>query len=524
MIETVVTQQGRLRGIQTGSGSAFLGIPYAAPPVEELRWRPPQPFPAWEGTRDANRHGPVSLQPLPLSHSLYWPGSSEQSEDCLSLNIWTEAKDGGERRPVMVWFHLGAFLFGSSSWTTAEGKLMFDGENLSREAVVVVTVNYRLGRFGFMAHPWLSQESEHGVSGNYGFLDQVAALEWIKDNIASFGGDPGNVTIFGVSAGSASCSLHMASPLSRGLFHRVIAGSGGFMSAAAQSSGVFDRLLDLTSAEARGLVVTDLLGVKNVEELRALPAAAIISAYPEAEAGPWHMQAVGAHIGEGASDTCYPVVDGHALPDAPGAIIRAGRHNDVPLITGSTLDDRSGLPSIESLSAYDTYLKADMGGLAQDASRAWPAKTDSEASRSSGDLLADRVFGWNNWTWAKLACDHGSQPVYYYDWAFEPPIPEDRYLPGERGATHAAEMPYIFGNLSVYDWAWRETDREMSRRIMRYWVNFAHNGNPNGDGVEDWPQFCTIDKAAMRIDAQPKIATASRQARFAVLDRYYASR
>lgn len=525
MIDGVTTRQGRLSGIATRSGSAFLGIPYAAPPVGELRWRPPHDPLSWQGTRAADRHSPVAMQYLPSPASLYHPGSPQQSEDCLTLNVWTGAGSGSDRRPVMVWFHLGAFMFGSSACTTApDGKPLFDGAALAAQGVVVVTVNYRLGRFGFLAHPGLTAESDHRASGNYGFMDQVAALRWVRDNIAGFGGDPDNVTIFGVSAGSASCSMHMASPLSKGLFHRAIAGSGAFMGPPSGSSGLFDKLLDLPSAEARGLQMSDALGAADVAALRALPADAIMAAPIPMEPGAWYMEALGGHLGEGAADTNYPIVDGHALPDSPAAIIRAGRHNDVPLLTGSTVDDCSGLPAIRDLADYRAYVRQDMGELADAALRAYPAADDREATRASGDLLADRVFGWQNWTWARLAARHGRQPVYYYDWLHAPPIPEGRYIESGFGAVHAAEMPYVFRNLDAYDWPWSAADERLSDRISAYWVNFARSGDPNGGDLPPWSRLEGSDGPAMRIGAEPAMGRPGRGERFAVLDAYYADR
>ncbi|WP_156677704.1 carboxylesterase/lipase family protein [Sphingomonas profundi] len=524
MIERTIVAQGEIAGVTTETGTAFLGIPYAAPPVGPLRWKPPQPAASWSGTFTADSFSGVAHQPLPADNSLYHPGTPPQSEDCLTLNVWTDAADAGEKRPVMVWFHLGAFIFGSSAGTAGPGGgHVFDGARLAARGAVVVTVNYRLGRFGFLAHPWLSAESAHGASGNYGFMDQVAALQWVRDNIAAFGGDAGNVTIVGLSAGSASCSLHMASPLSKGLFHRVIASSGGFLGPrATASSGLFDRLLTLEAAERRGMQVSDALGVTDLAALRALPVEAILSAPIPNEPGPWVMEALGGALGEGAADTMYPIVDGHALPDTPGAIIAAGRHNDVPLLTGSALDDASGLPSINDLSAFRGYVAADMGENGDAALQAYSASDDASAAIASGDLIADRVFGWQNWTWARLAHDHGTAPVYYYEWAQPQPIPEGRYIERRLGAVHGAEMPHLFGTFDAYGWNWTDADRALGDIVARYWINFARDADPNGDGLPSWPQFEGAAGPAMQMRHKPLATPPGRTGRFAVLDRYYA--
>ncbi|WP_454862667.1 carboxylesterase/lipase family protein [Paraburkholderia fungorum] len=522
MIETAVTREGIVSGIQGDGCTSFLGLRYAAPPTGDLRWRAPQAAPTWNGTRLADRVSSVPMQPLPSAKSLYYPGEHPQSEDCLTLNIWSGAQHKSERRPVMVWFHLGAFMFGSSAWRgNNKSGLLFDGSALARLGAVVVTVNYRVGRLGFLSLPELSAESGHNASGNYGFLDQVAALEWVRDNIEEFGGNPENVTIFGVSAGSASSSLHMASPLSRGLFHRAIGGSGGFMAPPSRNSGLFDRLLTLGAAEERGEMVARVSGASSLDALRALPPEAILNAQVPSQPGLWYMEALGGSIGEGVSDTCYPIVDGYAVPDGPASIFERRLHNDVPLLTGSAYDDSTGLPGIQSLQDYVRYVEADMGPVAARALRTWSATDSSTAYQASSDLLADRVFGWQNWTWANLAHSRGTRPVYYYDWLHAPPVPEGRYLEHRKGASHAAEMPYVFDNLAGYDWPWTTGDRSLASVVSRYWVNFARNGDPNGEDLPQWPAFSGRDGKSMHFSEQAEVGEPTRRERFDVLDDYY---
>jgi para-nitrobenzyl esterase len=525
MIEQAMTVQGRLAGRRNPAGDVaiFLGIPYAAPPVGDLRWRPPAPAAAWGGVRDAMAFAPIAIQPKLDPASVYAMVDQPQSEDCLYLNIWTAADTASERRPVIVWFHWGGFLFGSSSWVTqAREALLFDGSALARLGAVVVTVNYRLGRFGFLAHPWLSAEAESGCSGNYGIMDQVAALRWVRDNIESFGGDPDNVTLGGVSAGSASACLHMSSPLSKGLFHRAIGGSGAFMAPVSDNSGVFDRLLDLASAEQRGEAFAVAASAPDLAALRALPVQAVLETYVPGAAGPWFMATAGFPLGDGASDTCYPIVDGHAIPAPPADIFRAGRQNDVPLLTGSCLKDSSGLPAIDTLDAYRAYIADEYKARADECLACYPANDDASAHEASGDLLADRVFGWQNWSWARLAQRSGTQPVFYYDWTQTPPLDGARYVEKPHGAIHGTDILHIFDTLDCYDWPWSDADRALARVIARSWVSFARDGDPNGGGLPHWPALADDHAQVMRIASVPALAPLARAARFAFHDRLWA--
>ena len=525
MISTVRVEQGVIAKARSSAEdvASFRGIPFAEPPVGRLRWKPPVQPRVWTGTRSGDKYGSICVQHSPAPNSLYHPGVEPQSEYCLYLNVWTGAQSSAERRPVMVWFHLGAFIFGSGSqFAGPTGERLFEGTHLARQGVVIVTVNYRLGRFGFLAHPWLSGESLTGSSGNYGFLDQVAALRWVQENIAAFGGDPGCVTIFGVSAGSASVSLHMISPLSKGLFHRAIGGSAGFFGPVGNGSGVYDRLLPLPAAELRGAALADSLGVNCLDALRALPAQEILNALlPGSARGPWFMDAVGVSVGEGASDTCYPIIDGYAVPAPPAEIFAAGRQNDVPLMTGSTAKESTGLPGIESLADYKDYVKNECGTLAPRCLDTYPAEDDATAFSSSGDMLGDRVFSWQNWVWARLAHRTGVSPVYYYDWLHVSPRPANRYAERVVGASHASDIPFLFGNLTAFDWPWRAEDRTLAAIVVRYWVNFARSGNPNGEGLPVWPAFQGESGPSMQITQAPHADSPTRRQRFDLIDAYY---
>jgi para-nitrobenzyl esterase len=529
MIEVAEVEGGKVTAASSDRGvSVFPSIPYAAPPTGAARWRPPAPVVSWTGSRSVVAMPPAAPQfPATLSGAysglpIYVQDVGPQSEDCLYLNVWTGAETNSERRPVLVWFHWGGFMMGSAAARTGNGSLLLDGRALADQGLVVVTVNYRLGRFGFLAHPWLSAESENGASGNYGIMDQIAALKWVRDNIAQFGGDPQNVTIAGISAGSASTSLHMSSPRAKGLFHRAIAGSGGFFSPVTDNSGVFDRLLDLSTAEERGLKFSAAAGVASLDEMRALSVEAVMGASVQPEPGPWSLGNVDIRVGDGLSDTSYPIVDGFVVPEAPREIFEKGLHNDVPLLTGSPLTDGSGLPSINTLADFQNYLASEYGALAGECSAVYPAATDSEAQIESGNLLADRVFGWQNWMWAKLSQQRGKKPVYYYDWIHAPFFDPKKHLKQEQGAVHGVEIPYIFNNLSSLDWRWTDGDRQLASIMSAYVVNFAKAGDPNGLDLPYWPQFDAEAPEALSISIAPSKAKPVRQERFRFHDRVWA--
>lgn len=524
MIAVAETPLGRIEGLRDDSAgvSRFLGIRYAEPPVGALRWRPPVPVGPWSGVREAKAFGPTARQNLPPANAIYHPGFQPQDEDCLFLNVWTGAEGPGERRPVLIWFHLGAFAFGSGSWQdVATGRRLFDGTRLAQDGAVVVTLNYRLAQLGFLAHPWLTAESEHGASGNYGFMDQVCALRWVRDNIAAFGGDPDCVTIGGVSAGSASCNLHLVSPLSAGLFHRVACGSAGFNAPLVQHSGMYDRILALADAEARGAAFADALGVGSLDALRALPAETLLTAVPPPP-GPWLIEAAGIRVGDGSSDTAYPIVDGWAIPAAPGEILAAGRHNDVPVLTGSPMADRSGPPAIDSLDAFHAKLADEFSDLAEAAKAVYPASTDAEAFRASGDWLSDRIFGWQNWRMASAIAAYGRSPAYLYEWHRPSPVPPGRYAEREapNAAIHGVEMPYVFGTLEAYDWPWSEADRDFAERFRATWLAFMRTGDPNCGALPEWPPF-ECDDRVFHIADPSGVAPMARSRRFHLLDHYF---
>ncbi|WP_205260707.1 carboxylesterase/lipase family protein [Nakamurella leprariae] len=488
---TAAVETGSLEGsLDEATGvRSFRGVPYAAPPIGELRWRPPRPAAPWTGVRAATRFGPSAWQFPPPPESLYSGGETEFSEDCLHLNVWTAATgtdaDRGEARPVLVWFHFGAYQFGSAS------NPAYDGTALAAAGLVVVSVNHRLGRIGFLAHPELSAESGYGGSGNYGLMDQIAALQWVQRNVAAFGGDPGNVTIAGVSAGGNSVHNLRSSPLAAGLFHKSIAQSGPGVAPALGGYGHPANPSTLAAGEAAGAELAELLGASSLADLRALPAERVMAVQLPRAAGPWSFDLIpGAAISLHVFDSGYPVIDGHVLPQTPLQAYASGTAIDVPAITGNAGNEASGLPYLATLERYHQWVAQEFGDDAAEVLELYPAETDDEARRSSWEVVADQIFVWSSWTAARLQTARLSAPAWYYRFLRQPPIPADGAVVERAyaGAFHGADVLYAFGTLDVRDWPWTEQDRALSAAMIRAWVAFATTGDPD-DGSGAWPRF-----------------------------------
>ena len=519
---TVTTGRGTLRGttLLDGGVRRFLGIPYAAPPVGDLRWRPPQPPANWDGVREAWGYGPAASQITPAPTSLYYGWETTQSEDCLHLNVWT-GSSSSEERPVLVWLHFGAFQFGSSS------NPLYDGTRLAAQGATVVTVGYRLGRLGFLAHPALTQESEHRSSGNYGLMDQLQALRWVQENIAAFGGDPGNVTLIGCSAGAHSAYCLRSSPLAAGLFHKVIAHSGAGFTHAIDGPGHPAAMQTLAAAEQAGDELADALGVQTLAELRALPVEAILGVHLPRGAGVWNLSFLPPEItvGDAAFDSGYPVIDNHVLPVAPRDVWAAGNQIDVPMLAGSTGNESSGLPHVASLATYEEYVRDVFAERAGEMLRLYPAATDDEARRASGQLFGDRMFTWATWTATRLHAQTGTTPVYAFRFMHEPPLPPDSDI-AERDnarAFHGAEIPYLFGTFGAWDWPWTAQDQRLGEVLSAAWLRFARTGDPNGAGLVDWPVFDAASPSALHLDTEPRMAPIPDRERLDLWDGYYAA-
>jgi para-nitrobenzyl esterase len=400
-----------------------------------------------------------------------------------------------------VWFHFGAFQFGSGS------NPMHDGSLFAAQGVVVVTVNYRLGRFGFLAHPDLSAESENQTSGNYGLLDQIAALEWVQRNIKSFGGDPTSVTIGGASSGGASVHLLRVSPLAKGLFTKAICESGPGVAPAVDGLGHVAAYTTLSAAEQTGAELLDIIGVSSIEELRQLPADQILMPQLPRIQGAWKTALWPFSTSLSVFDAATPIIDGHVVPESPLSALMAGRSADVPTLAGNVTHEACGLPGLSSLIDYKSYLKDTFGERADEVFDIYPAANDTEVNSASSELLADQCFVWSTWASARLQARNLTSPMWYYRHDRAPPIPSDSEIIEKdgAGAFHVCGSLYAFGNLDARDWDWTEADRELSKDIQQAWVHFIKTGNPNSgntQGFGSWPALKPDDESVRIWDVE----------------------
>jgi para-nitrobenzyl esterase len=484
---TARVESGLLEGVSSSVAGVrvFKGIPYAAPPVGELRWRPPQPPAKWEGARRADKFSDSCMQNLVRSRNPWtaeFMAQNEASEDCLCLNVWTAAKSAGERRPVFVWIHGGAFTEGSGEVA------VYDGAELAKKGLVVVTINYRLGVFGFLAHPELTKESNQNASGNYGLLDVVAALEWTRKNIAAFGGDPQRVSIAGQSAGASSVHALTASPLAKGLFHRAIAESG---------SGVGRRTRSLPEAENDGLKFAESKGAHSIRELRAMSAKDLTGG--------------GMRFG--------PIVDGWFLPADVSAIFAQGKQNDAPTLTGLTADEGSASPNYGNLKAGDFKKQAQQrfGDLAETFLKLYPSDDDAQSGISQRQSAREQgMISMRLWAAERARTNKAKAWTYYFSRAI--PWPEQP----QYGAFHSSESPYVFGNLKLMNRPWEPIDRRLSETMMAYWVNFATAGDPNGKGLPQWLAFDAKNPITMELGEKTGTRPIADAARFELFEKFFA--
>jgi len=484
----------------------FKAIPFAQPPVGDLRWREPQPVKNWTGVRKADEFGPHCMQRLGPGAD-YWFRDKGMSEDCLYLNIWTPAKSGKQRLPVLVYIYGGGFQNGGGS------EPRYDGESIARHGIVAVTLNYRLNVFGFFAHPELTKESPHHASGNYGLLDQAAALAWVQRNIAAFGGDPKHVTIAGESAGSISVSALMASPLSRNLIAGAIGESGAMFSSLPPRP--------LEQAEKDGANFGTAAGAATLAALRAMTADQI--------------QAAAAKTGGMRFST---TLDGYFLPKPLADIYEAGEQAKVPLLAGSNSEEmpaRVVLGQAEpTVDNFIAAVKRLYGDHAPEVLKAYTPSTPDEVMEAAMQLASARFIAHSTWKWTELQLKTGGKPVYRYFYTrirpkFTPPAGEGAApappanmppMPAPRGASHSAEIQYAMGNLDLDTrYAWEPDDHKVSETLQAYFVNFIKTGDPNGKGLVEWPVYkADAGYQRLRIDVKCQAEPESDRGRYLALD------
>lgn len=471
--DQVTIKSGLLRGAANSDGSVrmFKSIPFAAPPAGDLRWRAPQPAAKWAGARDASKFGPACLQ-TNVFGDIYFR-DAQPSEDCLNLDIWIPAKAEGKRIPVFLWFYGGGLVAGSSS------EPRYDGENLAKKGIIVVNANYRIGIFGFFAHPELTKESEHHASGNYGFLDQVAALHWVVDNIEAFGGDPHNITIGGESAGSFSVSALMASPLSKNLFQKALGESGAFFPD--QKTGGL-QLRPLAEAEQIGLKFGESIGAATVAQLRAKSGEEILQAHAKQNGG------------FGVSG---PDIDGYFLSSDVLSTYAQGAQSHVPLLAGWNADEAKMMvlfnPQKPTPKSFAEQAQTRFGDQAAQFLKLYPAADDQQAITSAEALASDDFIAFSTWKWIDMQRKTGASPVYQYRFEQVPATKPDAKMGpipmSEAGARHACEIEYVFGTLKSQEGVpWTEGDFKVSDEMSSYWANFVKTGDPNGKGLPEWPK------------------------------------
>jgi para-nitrobenzyl esterase len=471
-IQTARVTGGEVQGVVTEGISIFKGIPFAAPPVGDLRWKTPAPVPAWKGIKKADAFGCACMQT-----SGAMGNTAPVSEDCLYLNVWTPAKNPGEKIPVIFWIYGGGFSGGSTSTP------MYDGMGYAKKGVILVSVAYRVGPFGFLAHPELSRESGKG-SGNYGLDDMIAGLRWVKENIARFGGDPSNVTIFGHSAGGMAVNMLAASPVTKGLFQRAICMSGGSFAPLQTSNqgGIGMGIPALKLAESTGEAFLKKLGAADIKAARAMSAEEI-------------QKNVGGGMGGGGF---RPVADGHVIPSDLYSIYQARRFNDTPILVGNTSDELGSFGGRGNITAaqFEKQIKSQYGPHADAILSVYPHSTDAEAEKSSKGISRESTFSWSTWMWARLQSEKGKGKAfeYYYDY----------HAPNVDGSGHGSDVPYAFQTLSGgQGGAPKPEDLKLADMISSYWVNFAKSGDPNGPGLPKWPAFTASDQKVMVFDAAP---------------------
>ncbi len=482
----VEVEGGRIQGYHQDGLTIFKGIPFAAPPVGDLRWKAPQPVQPWDTVLVATDYacGPIQGAPSP-----------ELSEDCLYLNVWTPAQKADEKLPVLVWIYGGGFVFGN----TADPN--YDCEALARvgKDVVLASINYRVGQLGFLALPELSAENPNHVSGNYGLLDQIAGLEWIKRNIAQFGGDPEQITIFGESAGGISVSMLCGSPLCKGLIEGAISQSGGNFGPTRPTTYPGENMQTLAQAEADGTKLMASLGAQSLAELRAMDASAFAA--------------------RGLGGNSWPIVDGYVIAGDQSELYAEGQYNDIPVLIGYNSDEGASFAFGPSTAEYYTQsTQMRYGPYAEALMEAYPF-TEADGGKQSRDLMRDAAFGWQTWKWACLQSQTGQSKVFLYYFDQHPDHPEGDPDFG-RGSYHGQDVNFVFQHMEGFERP--EVDCPLSLAMGKYWLNFAKCGDPNGEGLPLWPAFDAQQPQSMYLTGpEPFAGPVPSEAALKVLDGYF---
>lgn len=484
----VKIDDGLLEGTFEEGLMVYRGIPFAAPPVGDLRWRAPQPPAKWEGVKQTIKFAPAPIQ----------GGNppSGKSEDCLYLNIWTPAKSSSDRIPVLVWIYGGGFGAGATS------EKNYGGEKLAMKGVVMVSIAYRVGQLGFLAHPELSKENSNHVSGNYGLLDMIAGLQWVQKNIAAFGGDPGKVTIFGESAGGIAVSMLCASPLAKALFHGAISQSGGSFGPPRLTTFPGENLKRLSDAERAGQSYVEKAGVSSITELRKIDADKLPA-------------------GRGLG-MAWPIIDGWVIPDDQYKLYEAGRFNDTPILVGYNSDEGASFSPPKTPEDYIAAVKTRYGKFADDLIKAYPVGSGT-IPKTARDLARDAAFGWHTWIWARLQSKMEKSKVFYYYFDQHPDNPEGSPRAGY-GSPHGQDVAYVFKHLDASNPQTTKTDLEISEAMATYWTNFAKHGDPNGEGVPVWPPFSDAHPSVMYFSQTTHTGPVPSARSLKSLDAYFAWR
>ncbi len=481
----VRTEAGLVQGVTEKGVTAFRGIPFAAPPIGALRWKDPQTPASWQGVRQTTEFAPDPFQ-----------GDGRQgnvSEDCLYLNVWVPQTDSQEPLPVLAWIYGGGFSFGSTSTP------VHNGEHLSRKGVILVSINYRVGSLGFLAHPELSAEVPSGVSGNYGLKDQIAGLEWIQNNIAAFGGDPDKVTIFGESAGGISVSMLCASLEAKGLFRGAISQSGGSFGPSRPTTFPGENMRTLEMAEQSGQQYMKNAGAETLAELRQLP--------PEKLPDAW------------GSGTSWPVVDGQVIMGDQHLLYQNGNYNDVDILVGYNSDEGLSFSRENSAEEWTSNVEARYGPFAEELIDAYPPLGD-KVGKTARDLMRDAAFGWPTWSWATLQARSENAKVFYYYFDQHMDHPEGSDA-ADHGMPHGVDVPYVFQTLDPNDKNLGEDDFRISEIVSTYWTNFAKSGDPNGPGVPSWPEYTLDNRKLMYFNDEAFVGPVPSAASLEVLDDYF---